>query len=433
MALSASVIYEVRPGAGSDNNGGGFDPSVSSPGTDFSQQNSPQYSFSDGTATGTTAFTSASHLFVSADTGNCININSGSGFTASVYTIVSVSSGTATLDRSPGTGTAAVWKLGGAFAAFAGPIGFGNTFTNSPITVYVKGSLTLTSTLNLTTTSLVLIGYGTVRGDSGQATLTTATNSTALGNLNGTGTLVFSNFILSNTATTRAAVLINSNSFYTVNLQFKNCLINGVSTLADFGSTIAVDPLVLINTEIKNTTGASITCGGSSTQLWNIIMEASYAHSSASDALFLNSNGGCFLLMKDSVVAANAGMGLHLASGTNRTVVLNSMFYENIGDAIQLSSAASASVFMIVNNIFYGQTAWGINKVTLNAIPILNVMDNAFGGNSSGAHTGISTTGDVTLSGDPTFSGTTGNFQLNNNAGQGAACKRTAFQSTLVG
>ena len=40
--VASTGVWEVRPGVGSDSNGGGFDPSVASPGTDYSQQNSAQ-------------------------------------------------------------------------------------------------------------------------------------------------------------------------------------------------------------------------------------------------------------------------------------------------------------------------------------------------------------------------------------------------------
>ncbi len=42
MALLARTVWEVRPTAGSDLNGGFFDPSVTSPGTDYSQQDAFQ-------------------------------------------------------------------------------------------------------------------------------------------------------------------------------------------------------------------------------------------------------------------------------------------------------------------------------------------------------------------------------------------------------
>src|SRR4051794_28898639 len=103
MSLSAATVWEVRPGAtgASANNGGGF--VAGATGTDYSQQNSPQYNAADlsGTNanTATPAVTSASHSFVGADVGNLIHITAGTNWTAGFYQIVSVAAGAATLDR----------------------------------------------------------------------------------------------------------------------------------------------------------------------------------------------------------------------------------------------------------------------------------------------------------------------------------------------
>lgn len=87
------------------------------PGTDYSQQNSAQVSGSAGTAAATTTFTDATATFTSAMVGNAILIASGSGFTVGVYIVTAfTSTHVVVLDRSPGTGSAAVWKLGGAWA-----------------------------------------------------------------------------------------------------------------------------------------------------------------------------------------------------------------------------------------------------------------------------------------------------------------------------
>lgn len=86
------------------------------PGIDYSQQTAAQVSGSAGTATGTGAFSDAAATFTANMVGNTINIASGTGFTPGIYTMIGFSSTHAiTLDRSPGTGTAAVWKLGGAW------------------------------------------------------------------------------------------------------------------------------------------------------------------------------------------------------------------------------------------------------------------------------------------------------------------------------
>lgn len=112
-----------------------------SAGQDYSQQNAAQASGSAGTATGTTTFIDATaNAFTAAMPGNCIQIASGTGFTPGFYFVVSWSSAsTVVLDRSPGTGTAAVWKLGGGWADF-----WTNTTSSGPLVpgnrVYILGS-----------------------------------------------------------------------------------------------------------------------------------------------------------------------------------------------------------------------------------------------------------------------------------------------------
>lgn len=119
MAINPTAIWRVRP-SGNNLNGGGYDPGISGAATDYSQQNSAQASGSAGTASGTTTFTDAvSASFTAAMVGNAIFIASGTGFTAGFYFVTAyTSASTVTLDRSPGTGTAAGWKLGGGWADF---------------------------------------------------------------------------------------------------------------------------------------------------------------------------------------------------------------------------------------------------------------------------------------------------------------------------
>lgn len=113
MALSATVVWRVRP-SGAATNGGGFDASVSGSNTDYSQQNAAQLSGSLGTAAGTSTFSDAAVTFPTDCPGNIIQIASGTGFTAGFYIIQSRTNGTTVvLDRSPGTGSVAIWKMGG--------------------------------------------------------------------------------------------------------------------------------------------------------------------------------------------------------------------------------------------------------------------------------------------------------------------------------
>jgi hypothetical protein len=131
VAVNASAVWRVRP-SGSNTNGGGFDSAISGAGTDYSQQNAAQASGSNGTAAATTTFSdTTANAFTSQMVGNAIWIASGAGFTAGAYFVTAyVNAGQVTLDRSPGTGSAAIWKLGGGWATFV---------ANTTSATYIKG------------------------------------------------------------------------------------------------------------------------------------------------------------------------------------------------------------------------------------------------------------------------------------------------------
>lgn len=113
MAINATAVWRVRP-SGSNTNGGGYDSAISGAGTDYSQQNSAQLAGSDGAASGTTTFTGSS--FTSQMVGNAMYVTGG-GLTTGWYFITAfTNSTTITIDRSPGTGSAATYNVGGGWA-----------------------------------------------------------------------------------------------------------------------------------------------------------------------------------------------------------------------------------------------------------------------------------------------------------------------------
>lgn len=115
MALSAAFILEVRNG-GSATAGGGF--KTGATGTDWGQQNSPQYSVTDGVTAGTTTITSVTANFGTDVVGNLMYVQGGTGtIVAGWYEITVRNSATSiTVDRSTGLtiGTGATLHIGGA-------------------------------------------------------------------------------------------------------------------------------------------------------------------------------------------------------------------------------------------------------------------------------------------------------------------------------
>lgn len=122
MALPATLVWEIRPTNGTANAGGGFDPSVASAGTDFSQQDAVQQAYTDLVIGASNTVTSAAHPFAASSVGNNITITGGTGFTTGIYSIRSHDGAvTVTLDRSPGTlaSTGGTGNLGGARSGFS--------------------------------------------------------------------------------------------------------------------------------------------------------------------------------------------------------------------------------------------------------------------------------------------------------------------------
>ena len=85
MAIGAACVWEVRT-TGNDTNGGGY----AGGGTDWSQQDSAQYSVTDGVTAGTTTITSATANFGTDVVGNVMYVQGGTGsVTAGWYQIIS--------------------------------------------------------------------------------------------------------------------------------------------------------------------------------------------------------------------------------------------------------------------------------------------------------------------------------------------------------
>ena len=171
MALSAPIVFEIRPGAGSSGNGGGFD--VTATGIDRSQQDAAFATLSTlSTVHSTTTQINVSeldHNVTGADVGNILQVTGGSA-TPGPYLILAADAGNNrwTMDRSVGTFLqTVVGGMGGAKASIAdlhNIVVAGNTFFHKN-----SGTDTPGQSVTLAAGTLVLpitgIGYNTVRGD----------------------------------------------------------------------------------------------------------------------------------------------------------------------------------------------------------------------------------------------------------------------------
>lgn len=141
---------------------------------DYTHKTAAIVTNTDGAAAATTTFTSAGSTFTRAMIGNYIHITVGGGLTVGWYEVVNFTSATqVVLDRSPGTGSAATFFLGGA-------ISMNSTLDDDFYDILIAGStvwlnggagtITLgesTDFANQSSNSSVTIvwGFATVRGD----------------------------------------------------------------------------------------------------------------------------------------------------------------------------------------------------------------------------------------------------------------------------
>lgn len=146
MAVNATAIWRVRP-SGSNSNGGGYDPGIASPGTDYSQQNAAQVTFDGVTITATTAGISATitisgYTPAATDVANAVNITGGTNFITGWYFIVSTGVGTWTLDRNctTGAGAAMTGAMGGGWADYWTNINPNPPAVVSGNIIYILGS-----------------------------------------------------------------------------------------------------------------------------------------------------------------------------------------------------------------------------------------------------------------------------------------------------
>lgn len=457
MVGSAALIFEVETG-GNDSNGGGFDSSVSSPGTDYSQQAAAQVSYTDLVidAVNNAKVTSAAHPFSSTAPGNVINISGGTGFTPGLYCILSVSGNVATLDNSVGvaSSTGGTGKLGGAFATINAATG---QMTGGQITYVKGGTYQITVSIDgpvLTTNNTLsrLIGYTSTRGDNGQATVQINANNVTLGqqigSTNNTSGQSWENFIFDgNNKTSSNGFNFDVGSGY-VMASFTNCIFknfkgqyciqggNGpVNVLAcEFASnaftsnpsgclmgTASTGAGVLGTSTAFNVSdsyfaGNSISSTNNAAAIWgmNIVL-------TVHNCIFYNNTG----TKMDALLLRNASN----VNISNNAIHANGRHGINIDGGI--STSAGYTMASIKNNIFTNNGGWGINGLFSTTPSIIIINHNAYYNNTSGAKTGFTAgNGEVTLTGLPYVNAPT-NFALNAISAQGVSCRGKATPGTI--
>jgi Right handed beta helix region len=446
----ATLVFEVQSG-GNNANGGGFDPGVTSPGTDYSQQASPQVAYTDLVidAVDSTKLTSAAHHFDSTSPGNCINITGGTGFTTGFYRILSVSGNTATMDRSVGStgSTGGQGNLGGAWAT----PGFAlQKMTIGGMTTYVKGA-TYQITSNLTSPTTAngtsvyrMIGYTSTRGDNGQATIQLNANNIQIITwaVTDTSAWSFENITFDgNNKTNVDGVTLPSN--HPALHSFINCVFKNFTNL--YALEMTQGGVNVIGCEFSNNAftfgrAGCILCLPSNMGYLNVT-DSYFANNSVTSTnsagaiVAYSSSAGvlCTVNISRNIIYNNTGTNFNGLMFSNNSAgnVENNIIHSNTLDGINIVSTYQAPNLSITNNIITDNGGWGINAPFSSSVTLVGVNHNAYYNNTSGAKTGFTAgAGEVTLSGLPYVSAPT-NFALNNTSGQGAACRAAAIPGTI--
>lgn len=433
-AFSSTMQWDVRT-TGLDTNGGGFDPGVSVPGTDFSLQNGPQISYTDIVVGATTTQgTSVLHPFDATIPGNVINITAGAGCTVQRAEVLSVSGITATFDKSLGTAASScTGALGGSLLTVDFVTKNTAVFTNGNTLNIKAGTYSRTTTWVIDTSAasgnLMIIGYNATHNDGGTKPLiTTATNTNKLIQV-GSSKYTFKNMSFSNTAGTRADgvwfALTNQEGVISI-----NCIWDGfaVAINGDNGAGSA-GSVHLFNTEVKNGTSDGIRAF-----FMSGVFAGSWIHNNTGHGVVQENSSNSSTTVDHSAISANGGSGIVTVGGAASifpTTVTNSAIVANTADGIL---ATTPPVLRIFNSVIYGNGGFGIHATTdATTNNVLLYFYNAFGGpNVSGNYSSTlpAGIGDITLTANPFVSSS--NFALNSTAGGGAALKQAGFPGVSI-
>jgi hypothetical protein len=455
--LPAATAWEVRPTVGTDTNGGCF--VVGSTGTDFSQQNSAQYSNTDlATGGANNEIVSAGHSFVASDIGNCIHITAGTGFTVGFYQIVSVAVGTGILDRDVGTAplVGGTYAVGGALATIAQALTGNQTqniiFVKQTGTYQISADLSMNnSNPNFGNTAMPnqIIGYKTTRTDGNAVNgcvncpiiqLVTNTGLTAIngatGNISG---WFIRNLVIDCNGLGSSKGITTWFHWMVHNVKITNCTSNSYVADNNNGSTLA-------DSEI---TGATSSAGGTVRIHTRNAVVRTFIHDNTTTAIY---SDGQFAVLLWNLVTNNSGgsSDCFFSADPQGNVVFNNTFYACGQDGISFLSANTiTSSNNVRNNIIVNMGRFGFFGDASPGNPAMPLYDgNAYFNNASGDRLRMDDTGtvnainaaapytniwDITLTGDPFTNAAGGDFTLNSTAGAGAAVRAGGTPGPLNG
>lgn len=418
MALAATGVFEVRNG-GSDSNAGYFNPSGSSPGTDYSLQDAAQVTIDGASITATVQATTTQLLIAGVSVASAWNRNglriTGGTATAGLYEITAVNTGTnvITLDRSAGTSTqTATGAMGGALAS---PGQLAALMTTALQVGYVKYHATAYTATSASTNvsggcvsgtnGTLYVGYDTTRAttntDANRPTFKIGSAVSTATLFGGTGIYGVGNFVLDGNSQT------TSRGFNSRGVVW-NCLFQNCTTTACAGNSGGT-PLAYFCAATGN---SSTSFSG----LTTIFCEA-YANTATPFSSTYSSHW-CFAYGNTggSTDGFNSCVGDHLVA------------YGNGRDGFLWSALG---VQAVTNGIAEANGRYGAN--VSNGAGVVLLTNFASYNNTSGRSnaTGLLVDrGAITGSGSFFTNAASNDFSLNNTAGAGALCRAAGFPAT---
>lgn len=406
MAIAGTAVFEFRATATPNMvNGGGFVPGGG--GTDFSLQDTAQYTFSDlATTSGTTVpavVTSASHSFVAADVGNIMHITAGTSWTPGWYQIVSVSGGAATLDKACGTVatlTAGTYFVGGAFNT--GSATLDSTFfaTFAPVGAtcwWKKGTYTIGTLViakaNSAVLPLTMNGYTTARGDKPTDPTQMPLLDFGVNGWNGGNNTIFNNLYLRGGIT---GALFTNGGFSV--LDTCKLEVNGASTgLVTISS--ANTGLTLKNCEIIGYRGVGISFSGSGNAGFYAL--GCYIHDCATGVAISTATASIIECLIEGCYTA----GITISGSTGCHINGNTIYGSQTPVGTGISVGNGSSRHSVIDNILYGLAA-GINDATAgNVLVSIYDYNNFF--NNTADRVGVTVVGANDKALDPAFANVT--------------------------
>lgn len=445
MALSAQIVWEVRP-TGNDENGGGY--KAGATGFDWSQQNGPHVNIDGATITAvvhstTTQMNITGYTVSVNDSGNIYQNFAGTS-TSGFYEITAadIVNNRWTVDRSLGTAAqTCIGKMGGALRtinklAVASTVGSQKMYVQGgPNGEYNSVGVITFSNAGITPGPTVpythIIGYSGVRGDITPFTTNQDARPRIYVNTLAANVLTFSNtgwqvenLIVgpSGVATCGIGLNLAAGSQHAINCK----AFLATAACISLGSTTGEAVFFCEASGATNSTAAGILATNGFVLIYNC-----WSHDHINSAVGINVGGSATVLFcVVSNCPGSQGDGIRCTPGS---YILNNTVYNSGRHGIFFNGTASQSM-LIKSNVLTENASYGLSSANA-ALPATFLYDgNAYYGNTLGTRNNFddltsnpidnvspyTTVMDIILTNDPFVNKMGNDFRINNLTGGGA-------------